>query len=78
MEAGLVHGTDHHIRSSPESKLRLDFEWPLVVVCEYSDHQNRSPTADGQAADVNVGFGASISDRAMSATSLKRSVGARC
>jgi hypothetical protein len=54
------------------SRLRSFIDERFWIVCGYRDHRNRSPTADGQAADVNVGYGASISDRAMSATSLKR------
>jgi hypothetical protein len=38
--------------------------------CGCSEHLNRRHIADGQAADVNVGCGASISDGPMPAVSL--------
>ena len=38
--------------------------------CGCSDHRNRRPIADGQAAGFNVGYGASISDRPVSVASL--------
>src|SRR5207245_9467242 len=37
-------------------------EWPELAGCGCSGHRNRRHIADGQAADVNVAYGASISD----------------
>jgi hypothetical protein len=54
----------------------LDFQEAVIgerqqmAGCGCSNHRNRRHIADTQPADVNVGYGASISDSPMSAVSL--------